>query len=247
MSRPSDRPVRSDPKKLLYALPAVFAISGFNFPIGVLIYWTATNFWAVGQQLFIIRRNPTPGSIAERELNERRAAKACLLSVKPPKKLKACCRKTAKTQGPAPATCEKTEEETMNEEHTNTTEDVTDEEELEVTDIEAEGDHAADYIEELLDIADLDGDIDIEVRNNRTYLSVLAPEDDEDIQGLVGKNGKTLEALQELTRLAVLSSTGQRSRLILDIAGHRVQRADSLRELAREAIAKVESDGGQEH
>ena len=121
----------------------------------------------------------------------------------------------------------------MNEEHTNTTEDVTDEEELEVTDIEAEGDHAADYIEELLDIADLDGDIDIEVRNNRTYLSVLAPEDDEDIQGLVGKNGKTLEALQELTRLAVLSSTGQRSRLILDIAGHRVQRADSLRELAR--------------
>lgn len=135
----------------------------------------------------------------------------------------------------------------MNEEQTNATEDVTDEEEFEVTDIEAEGDHAADYIEELLDIADLDGDIDIEVRNNRTYLSVLAAEDDEDIQGLVGKNGKTLEALQELTRLAVLSSTGQRSRLILDIAGHRVQRADSLRELAREAIAKVESDGGQEH
>ncbi|HJF15031.1 MAG TPA: membrane protein insertase YidC [Enteractinococcus helveticum] len=62
-------------KIMLYALPAVFAIGGFNFPIGVLIYWTATNFWAVGQQLFIIRRNPTPGSIAERELNERRAAK----------------------------------------------------------------------------------------------------------------------------------------------------------------------------
>ncbi len=62
-------------KIMLYALPAVFAIGGFNFPIGVLIYWTATNFWAVGQQLFIIRRNPTPGSIAERELNERRAVK----------------------------------------------------------------------------------------------------------------------------------------------------------------------------
>ncbi len=62
-------------KIMLYALPLVFAIGGFNFPIGVLIYWTATNFWAVGQQLFIIRRNPTPGSIAERELNERRAAK----------------------------------------------------------------------------------------------------------------------------------------------------------------------------
>jgi len=62
-------------KIMLYALPLVFLIGGFNFPIGVLIYWTATNFWAVGQQLFIIRRNPTPGSIAERELNERRAAK----------------------------------------------------------------------------------------------------------------------------------------------------------------------------
>ena len=62
-------------KIMLYALPLVFAIGGYNFPIGVLIYWTATNFWAVGQQLFIIRRNPTPGSIAERELNERRAAK----------------------------------------------------------------------------------------------------------------------------------------------------------------------------
>src|SRR5699024_11473687 len=61
-----------------------------------------------------------------------------------------------------------------------------------------------DYVEELVDIADLDGDIDIEVRNNRTYLSVLAPDDDEEVQGLVGKDGKTLEALQELTRLAVL-------------------------------------------
>src|SRR5699024_7263664 len=118
---------------------------------------------------------------------------------------------------------------------------------LEVTDIEAEGDYAADYIEELLDIADLDGDIDIEVRNNRTYLSVLAPEDDENIQGLVGEEGKTLEALQELTRLAVLSATGQRSRLILDIADHRVKRAESLRELAREAIATVEAEGTAQH
>lgn len=134
----------------------------------------------------------------------------------------------------------------MNEEQPNVTEEVSDEE-LSPTDIEAEGDHAADYIEELLDIADLDGDIDIEVRNNRTYLSVLASENDEDIQGLVGDHGKTLEALQELTRLAVLSSTGQRSRLILDIAGHRVQRAESLRELAREAIARVQADGSDEH
>src|SRR5699024_4849380 len=134
----------------------------------------------------------------------------------------------------------------MNEETQNTPEDVVEDEEV-FTDIEAEGDHAADYIEELLDIADLDGDIDIEVRNNRTYLSELFPDDNEDIEGLVGKDGKTLEALQELTRLAVLSGTGQRSRLILDIADHRVARAEALREMAREAIAKVEADGQDEH
>ncbi|GAA4477633.1 single-stranded DNA-binding protein [Enteractinococcus fodinae] len=134
----------------------------------------------------------------------------------------------------------------MNAEPSNATDEAP-EEELSSADIEAEGDHAADYIEELLDIADLDGDIDIEVRNNRTYLSVLAPEDDEDIQGLVGEDGKTLEALQELTRLAVLSATGQRSRLILDIADHRVKRAEALRELAREAIATVEAEGTAQH
>ena len=134
----------------------------------------------------------------------------------------------------------------MNAEQANTSEDVN-EEVNETSDIEAEGDHAADYIEELLDIADLDGDIDIEVRNNRTYLSVLAAEDDQDIAGLVGKNGKTLDALQELTRLAVLSSTGERSRLILDVAGHRVQRTEALRDQAREAIAKVQESGDVEH
>ena len=134
----------------------------------------------------------------------------------------------------------------MNAEQSNSTEDVA-EQTNEVSDIEAEGDYAADYVEELLDIADLDGDIDIEVRNSRTYLSVLAPDDDEEIQGLVGKDGKTLEALQELTRLAVLSSTGQRSRLILDIANHRVQRAENLREQARVAIARVEETRDVEH
>lgn len=133
----------------------------------------------------------------------------------------------------------------MNAEQSNSTEDVA-EEVVEASDIEAEGDYAADYLEELLDIADLDGDIDIEVRNNRTYLSVLVPEGNEDIEGLIGQNGKTLEALQELTRLAVLSSTGERSRLILDIAGHRAQRAESLRDQAREVIAKVEESGDTE-
>lgn len=68
-------PFAQSQKMMLYLMPLVFAIGGINFPIGVLIYWTATNFWALGQQLFIIKRNPTPGSQAEAELNERRAAK----------------------------------------------------------------------------------------------------------------------------------------------------------------------------
>lgn len=62
-------------KIMLYILPLVFGIGGINFPIGVLIYWTATNLWTLGQQYYVIRNNPTPGSQAERELNERRAAK----------------------------------------------------------------------------------------------------------------------------------------------------------------------------
>ena len=68
-------PFAQSQKMMLYVLPLVFGIGGINFPIGVLVYWTATNFWAVGQQTWIIRNNPTPGSQAERELNERRAAK----------------------------------------------------------------------------------------------------------------------------------------------------------------------------
>lgn len=62
-------------KMMLYVLPLVFVIGGVNFPVGVLIYWTATNFWTMGQQWWVIRNNPTPGSLAEKELNLRRAAK----------------------------------------------------------------------------------------------------------------------------------------------------------------------------
>ena len=85
--------------------------------------------------------------------------------------------------------------------------------------LEQEGDVAADYVEELLDIADLDGDIDIEVRDGRTYVSVVSEDHDERLDGLVGPDGRTLEALQELVRLAVLAATGHRSRLILDVCG----------------------------
>lgn len=62
-------------KMMLYVLPLVFVVGGVNFPVGVLIYWTATNFWTLGQQWWVIRNNPTPGSLAEKELNLRRAAK----------------------------------------------------------------------------------------------------------------------------------------------------------------------------
>lgn len=110
---------------------------------------------------------------------------------------------------------------------------------------EEEGDLAADYIEELLDIADIDGDIDIEVRDGRTYVSVVSEGDNGQLSNLVGESGKTLEALQELIRLTVLSSTGNRSRLVLDIAGRRVERAEELKAVAQEAIQQVQ-DGEEE-
>ena len=69
-------PMAQQQKMLLYILPLVFAVSGVNFPIGVLIYWSTTNIWSMGQQFYVIRRNPTPGSEAERLLKERRARKA---------------------------------------------------------------------------------------------------------------------------------------------------------------------------
>ena len=115
--------------------------------------------------------------------------------------------------------------------------------------LEEEGDVAADYVEELLDIADLDGDIDIEVRDGRTYVSVVPGEDDEDdrLADLVGPDGRTLEALQELVRLAVLAATGHRSRLILDIAGHRARRDAELRRVAAEVVDRVREGAGTVH
>lgn len=110
-----------------------------------------------------------------------------------------------------------------------------------------EGDIAADYLEELLDIVDLDGDIDIEVRGGRTYVSIVTEEGAEELDDLVGDSGEVLDALQELTRLAVLTATGERTRLILDIAGHRDQRQEELKELTENAIAKVKDRGEDEH
>lgn len=107
-----------------------------------------------------------------------------------------------------------------------------------------EGDIAADYLEELLDIADLDGDIDIEIRSGRTYISIVNESGQEDaLADLIGRDGEGLEALQELARLAVLSATGVRSRLVLDISGYRKGRAGELKGIAEEAARKVRESG----
>ncbi|MEP7765342.1 R3H domain-containing nucleic acid-binding protein [Sanguibacter sp. 25GB23B1] len=108
--------------------------------------------------------------------------------------------------------------------------------------LEEEGEVAADYLEELLDIADLDGDIDIDVDHGRAALEVVA-DDQESLRHLVGRNGEVLEALQELTRLAVQTRTGERSRLMLDIAGYRAGRRIELTALANTVIEKVKSTG----
>lgn len=113
--------------------------------------------------------------------------------------------------------------------------------------LEEEGDIAADYVEELLDISDVDGDIDIEVRSGRTYVSVIAADGDDRLRDLVGRDGKGLEALQELVRLAVLAATGVRSRLVLDIAGHRVARAIELEKIAQDAMNTVRDHGEPVH
>jgi spoIIIJ-associated protein len=102
-----------------------------------------------------------------------------------------------------------------------------------------EGDIAADYLERLLDIADYDGDIDLDVENGRAVVAVVG----EDLQSLVGTRGETLEALQELTRLAVQQQTGVRSRLMLDVGGHRQSRRDQLQKLAAETAARVVENG----
>jgi spoIIIJ-associated protein len=114
-----------------------------------------------------------------------------------------------------------------------------------VADLEREGEVAADFLETLLDIADLDGDIDVDVEGDRAVVSVVDSEEGRVPRRLVGTDGAVLEALQELTRLAVQSATGERSRLMLDVAGHRAQRRTALVELAREAIAAVKESGEQ--
>jgi spoIIIJ-associated protein len=102
-----------------------------------------------------------------------------------------------------------------------------------------EGDVAADYLEQLLDIVDYDGDIDLDVENGRAVVAIVGT----DLNPLVGPGGTTLDALQELTRLAVAQQTGVRSRLMLDISGHRSNRRKQLSELASSTAATVLQSG----
>src|SRR5271165_3039831 len=108
-----------------------------------------------------------------------------------------------------------------------------------VGDLELEGEIAADYIEGLLDLADLDGDIDMDVEGDRAVVSVVGATLDE----LVGRRGEVLEALQELTRLAVHQHTGNRTRMMLDMGGYRQRRRAELAEAGQDAAEEVRRTG----
>ena len=118
-----------------------------------------------------------------------------------------------------------------------------DEPSVSAVDLEQEGEIAADYVEGLLDIADLDGDIDMDVEGNRAVVSVVGATLDE----LVGRRGEVLEALQELTRLAVHRQTGERARLMLDVGGYRARRREELTEVGRDAAEEVKETGTPKH
>jgi spoIIIJ-associated protein len=110
--------------------------------------------------------------------------------------------------------------------------------------LEEEGEIAADYLEELLDIEDLDGDIDIDVDHGRASVAIVAEGDGQRaLQRLVGTEGEVLDALQELTRIAVQARTGDRSRLMLDVAGYRAGRRTELGRVAERAITEVKERG----
>ena len=117
--------------------------------------------------------------------------------------------------------------------------DAESDDEEDLSSLEEEGEIAADYIEGLLDIADLDGDIDMDVEGDRAVVSVVGATLDE----LVGDDGEVLEALQELTRLAVHRRTGARARLMLDVGGFRARRRSELAELGRSVADEVSRTG----
>jgi len=110
--------------------------------------------------------------------------------------------------------------------------------------LEEEGDIAADYLEEFLDIIDVDGDIEIDVKHDRPSVDIVA--DSDDLSKLVGADGEVLEALQDLARLAITTKTGDRSRLMVDIAGYRAAQIKELTDVAQAACARVKANGKPE-
>ena len=204
-----------------------------------MFYWLTSNFWTMGQQFLVIRNMPTPGS-------EAALAREARLAKKNRNKMKddADGDRRGRRGDPEdhPATAAGRQEPSQEEERKPMTEQ--DEQQVPTSsqqprrprraraELEEEGDIAADYIEELLDITDLDGDIDIDARAGRAYLSVTAS--GESNLRLLSKPD-TVTALQELTRIAVQNRTGRFSRLILDIGGSRDARAAELASLVDHA------------
>jgi spoIIIJ-associated protein len=134
---------------------------------------------------------------------------------------------------------EATEQELVEQNDTDRAEEAPEEGSSRVQRLEQEGDIAADYLEELLDIADLDGDLDMDVEGDRAAVSIVGA----DLSQLVGAKGEVLDALQELTRLAVYRETGERSRLMLDISGYRAEKREELVKLADSIVTQVKESG----
>ncbi|PJM74217.1 hypothetical protein CS006_03585 [Bifidobacterium primatium] len=111
-----------------------------------------------------------------------------------------------------------------------------------VDQLNEEADIAADYLEGLLDIADYEGDIEMGIRNNRPVVQIVA-DDDTDIKHLIGRKGEVVDALQQLTRLAVQQKTGERSHLIVDVDGYLKRKRQRLRNMALDAIDEVRETG----
>ncbi len=275
-------PYAQQQKLLLYVLPVVFAVGGIAFPIGVLLYWTTSNLWTMGQQFYVIRNNPAPGTPAFAAKEERDAGKAARHGVvarpaaartgtttatepetdrrprrgSSPSGSRASSARRAsgrRTPGSTPNPTrrrhrserarptddarrtpsrrhrppDRADRRARSTSPTETDDDAeaggrAEERPPSRQDrLENEGDIAADYLEELLDIADLDGDLDMDVEGDRASVSIVGA----DLAQLVGRDGEVLDALQELTRLAVYRETGERSRLMLDISGYRAAEA----------------------
>ncbi|WP_040155333.1 Jag family protein [Mobilicoccus massiliensis] len=112
-----------------------------------------------------------------------------------------------------------------------------------IAQLEREGEVAADFLERLLDIADLDGDIDVDIDGDRAVVAIVDSDEGRVPRRLVGPDGRVLEALQELTRLAVQTETGDHTRLMLDVAGHRAERRRAVVEIAKVAAEECKKTG----